>query len=97
MRILTEPKNCLVKQYVKMFALDNVTLVFEPSAIEAFAKKAIVLQTGARGLRSIMEEVMLPLMYEVPSEPIARVVIYAENGNILYKKEARADAETTSA
>ena len=97
MRILTEPKNCLVKQYVKMFALDNVTLVFEPSAIEAFAKKAIVLQTGARGLRSIMEEIMLPLMYEVPSEPIARVVIYAENGNILYKKEARADAETTSA
>jgi ATP-dependent Clp protease ATP-binding subunit ClpX len=64
--ILTEPKNALVKQYQKLFKLDDVTLEFEDGALKAIAKAAIERKTGARGLRSIMEEVMLDLMYELP-------------------------------
>ena len=77
-QILTEPRNCLTKQYEKMFGLDNVDLEFTPGAIAVFARKAIKLNTGARGLRSIMEDAMLPLMYKVPSDPsIKRIVISA--------------------
>ena len=77
-QILTEPRNCLTKQYEKMFGLDNVDLEFTPDAIAVFARKAIKLNTGARGLRSIMEDAMLPLMYKVPSDPsIKRIVISA--------------------
>ncbi len=65
-RILTEPKNALVKQYRKLFALDGVTLNFEEDALRAIARKAIERKTGARGLRSIMEEILLELMYELP-------------------------------
>jgi ATP-dependent Clp protease ATP-binding subunit ClpX len=67
-RILTEPKNSLVKQYKKLFALDKVELEFTPGALEAIAQKAIDRQTGARGLRSIMEETLTDLMYKVPSD-----------------------------
>lgn len=66
-RILQEPKNSLVKQYTKLFELDGVDLVFEPDAIEAIADKALERKTGARGLRAIMENVMLDLMYSIPS------------------------------
>ena len=66
-RILKEPKNALVKQYQKLFELDGVRLNFEEEALEAIAKKAIERKTGARGLRSILESVMMELMYEVPS------------------------------
>lgn len=77
-QILTEPRNCLTKQYEKMFGLDNVDLEFTPDAIAVFARKAIKLNTGARGLRSIMEDAMLPLMYKVPSDPsIKKIVISA--------------------
>ncbi len=77
-QILTEPRNCLTKQYEKMFGLDNVDLEFTPDAIAVFARKAIKLNTGARGLRSIMEDAMLPLMYKVPSDPsIKKIVIHA--------------------
>lgn len=77
-QILTEPRNCLTKQYEKMFGLDNVDLEFTPDAIAVFARKAIKLNTGARGLRSIMEDAMLPLMYKVPSDPsIKKIVIRA--------------------
>jgi ATP-dependent Clp protease ATP-binding subunit ClpX len=78
-RILTEPRNALVRQYAKLFELDNVELVFEDSALEAIADQAVLRGTGARGLRAIMEEVLLSVMYEVPSrEDVARVVITRE-------------------
>lgn len=67
-RILQEPKNSLVKQYVKLFELDDVTLEFTEDAIEAIANKALERKTGARGLRAIMENVMLDLMYRIPSD-----------------------------
>jgi len=65
-RILTEPKNSIMKQYQKLFEIDNAVLTFEQSALEAIAKKAINRKTGARGLRSIMEEALLDIMYELP-------------------------------
>jgi len=67
-RILTEPKNSLIKQYKKMFALDKVELVFTNDATEIIASLALKRGTGARGLRSILEEVMLDIMYEIPSK-----------------------------
>ncbi len=66
-QILTEPKNALVKQYQKLFEMDDVVLEFEPGALEAVAEKAIARNTGARGLRAILEEIMLDVMYDVPS------------------------------
>ena len=75
-RILREPKNSLIKQYTKLFELDGVGLEFEDSAVEAIADKALERKTGARGLRAIMETVMLDLMYTIPSdESISRCVI----------------------
>ena len=77
--ILTEPRNALVKQYAKLFELDNVELEFDDSALQAIADQAVMRGTGARGLRAIMEEVLLSVMYEVPSrEDVARVVITRE-------------------
>ncbi|MEE1651740.1 ATP-dependent Clp protease ATP-binding subunit ClpX [Brachybacterium sp. J144] len=76
--ILTEPRNALVKQYQKMFALDGVELDFEQSALEAIADRAIARETGARGLRAILEEALQPVMFEVPSrDDVAKVVITA--------------------
>lgn len=66
-KILTEPKNALVKQYQKLFELDDTILEFEDGALEAIAEKAILRNTGARGLRAIIEEIMLDVMYEIPS------------------------------
>jgi ATP-dependent Clp protease ATP-binding subunit ClpX len=78
-QILTEPKNALVKQFQKMFQLDGVELVFEPEALDAIADQALGRGTGARGLRAILEEVLLPVMFDLPSrEDIARVVITPE-------------------
>lgn len=67
-KILTEPKNALVKQYQKLFEMDDVILEFEKEAIEAIADKAIERNTGARGLRAILEEIMLDVMYDIPSQ-----------------------------
>ena len=67
-RILKEPKNALIKQYRKLFSYDGVGLEFEDDAIEAIAKMAVERKTGARGLRSIMENVMMDVMYEIPSD-----------------------------
>ena len=67
-RILTEPKNCLVSQYKKLFDLDKVDLEFTPEALDAIAEKTIARKTGARGLRSIMEDTLKNLMFEVPSD-----------------------------
>ena len=66
-RILTEPKNAVVKQYEKFFALDNVDLIFTDEALEATARQAEERKTGARGLRTTIEEVLLDVMYEIPS------------------------------
>jgi len=68
-RILTEPKNALVKQYQKFFSLDNVELVFQPESLEAIAEQAVVRGTGARALKSIIESALLETMYEIPSRP----------------------------
>ncbi|MCX6453372.1 MAG: ATP-dependent Clp protease ATP-binding subunit ClpX [Actinomycetes bacterium] len=76
MEILTEPKNALVKQYQKLFELDDVELEFSPDALEVVADLAIKRGTGARGLRAIMEETLLGVMYEIPSKPeVAKVII----------------------
>ena len=75
-RILREPKSALVKQYQKLFELDGVDLVFEDGALEAIAEKAMERKTGARGLRAIMEGVIMDLMYQVPSdEKVSKCVI----------------------
>ena len=68
-RILQEPKNSLIKQYEKLFSLENVKISFTQGAIKAIAREAIKRKTGARGLRSILEGIMLDIMYEVPSNP----------------------------
>ncbi|MDU0479400.1 ATP-dependent Clp protease ATP-binding subunit ClpX [Staphylococcus chromogenes] len=75
-RVLTEPKNSLVKQYERLFEMDGVGLRFTPDALEAIADLALERKTGARGLRSIMEEILVPIMYDIPDrEDLAEVVI----------------------
>ena len=75
-RILKQPKNALIKQYQKLFEMDEVELEFEDDAVEAIAEKAFERKTGARGLRSIMENIMMDIMYEIPSdETIGRCII----------------------
>ena len=86
MEILTEPKNALVKQYQKLFELDEVELEFSPEALEVVADLAIKRGTGARGLRAIMEETLLGVMYEIPSKPeVAKVIITPQ---VVLKEEA---------
>ena len=78
-RILTEPKNSVVRQFQRLFAMDDVVLEFEPTALEAVATEAFLRNTGARGLRSIVENALLDAMYEVPSRnDVARCVVTAE-------------------
>jgi ATP-dependent Clp protease ATP-binding subunit ClpX len=77
--VLTEPRNALTKQYQRLFDLDSVELEFEPAALEEIAEQALLRGTGARGLRAILEEVLLNVMYEVPSRTdVAKVVISGE-------------------
>ncbi|MBO4799827.1 MAG: ATP-dependent Clp protease ATP-binding subunit ClpX [Lachnospiraceae bacterium] len=88
-RILTEPKNSLVKQYKKLFELDGVGLRFEDDALEAIADKALERKTGARGLRSIIEEIMMDVMYRVPSDDtiteciITKAAVDGENDPVI--------------
>ena len=78
-RIITEPRNALVRQYERLFDLDGVELEFSDDAVEAVADQALLRGTGARGLRAIMEEVLLNVMYDVPSrDDVAKVVITRE-------------------
>ena len=78
-QILTEPRNALIKQYQKLFELDGVELEFTSDAVEAIADKAMERGTGARGLRAIIEEVLLNVMYDVPSrEDVGKVVVTGE-------------------
>ena len=75
-KILTEPKNSIIKQYKKMFKIDGVDLEFEPEAIRAVAQKAMQLKTGARGLRTILEDAMLDVMFDTPTDnTIQRVIV----------------------
>ena len=78
-RILTEPKNSLVKQYQKIFNIDGVNLKFTDAALEAIAQKAIDRKTGARGLRSIMEETLTGLMFDIPSDETVKAVVIGED------------------
>ena len=76
MQILTEPKNALTKQYAKLFEMEGVDLEFRADALKAVAHKALERKTGARGLRSILEGVLLDTMYEIPSQSeVSKVVI----------------------
>jgi len=94
-RILTEPKNALIKQYQRLLSLDNVRLRFTEDALSAIAKKAEIRKTGARGLRAILEEIMLDVMYEIPSqkdikECVINEDIVTKNAKpiLLYEKQA---------
>jgi ATP-dependent Clp protease ATP-binding subunit ClpX len=80
LEILTKPKNALVKQYVKLFEMDDVRLKFQPEALEALVDRAMTRKTGARGLRSVMEAVLLPIMFEIPSRTdVAECVVTRES------------------
>ena len=85
-RVLTEPKNALTKQYQRYFEMENVKLKFTPEALQAVSKEAIKRQSGARGLRSILEEVMMELMYDIPSRKDIKEVVITE-GVILKREE----------
>lgn len=74
-RVLTEPKNCLIRQYRKLLAMDNVDLSFEPEALRALAKDALKRKTGARGLRAAMEKIMLDVMYDAPGKATRQQVV----------------------
>ena len=87
-QILKEPKNALIRQYEKLFELDNVKLTFNKEAIHTLAKEAIKRKTGARGLRSIIENSMLDLMYEIPSDPDIKEVEINKD-SILQKAEPK--------
>src|ERR1700709_2174320 len=98
-QILTEPKNALVKQYQKLFAMDGVELEIRPSALAAIARKALLRKTGARGLRSIMEQALIDTMFELPLlDGVAQVVIdehiIEENAKplLVYREQANASA-----
>ena len=85
-RILTEPKNALIKQYKRLLHIDGVQLKFTPEALKAIARLALAQKAGARGLRSILENAMLDIMYEIPSEESVREVIV--NEEVLVRKES---------
>ena len=84
-KILTEPKNALVKQYQKLLSFDNVKLKFTEKAYGAIAREAIKRKTGARGLRAILEDVMLDIMYEVPSQNNIKECVITDD--VVNKKE----------
>lgn len=92
-RILTEPKNALIKQYGKLLSIDGVKLHFEQEAVKLIAKQAIELGTGARGLRTIIEKSMLDTMFNVPSDKtIEKIVVKAVNGKLKYEISHKAIA-----
>jgi ATP-dependent Clp protease ATP-binding subunit ClpX len=101
-RILTEPRNALVKQYQKMFELDDVLLEFKEGSLQAVAEEAIKRNTGARGLRAIMEEILLDVMFELPSRDdvsqcvITREVVLKREKPILVTQDKRKKKEVTA-
>ncbi|MGH3909031.1 MAG: ATP-dependent Clp protease ATP-binding subunit ClpX [Pseudonocardiaceae bacterium] len=103
-QILTEPRNALSKQYCKLFEMDGVELEFTATALDAIADQAILRGTGARGLRAIMEEVLLPVMYDIPSrDDVAKVVITEQtvrenvNPTIVTRQPSRRERREKSA
>ena len=99
-QILKEPKNALIKQYLKLFKMDNAELEFREDALQVIARKALERKTGARGLRSILENVLLDIMYELPSmQNVSKVVIEAATINkgakplVIYKREKDNDVD----
>ncbi|MBP2474204.1 ATP-dependent Clp protease ATP-binding subunit ClpX [Crossiella equi] len=103
-QILSEPKNALVKQYQKLFEMDGVELEFTKTALEAIADQSVLRGTGARGLRAIMEEVLLPVMYDIPSRTdVAKVVITEQtvrenvNPTIVSRQPSRRERRDKSA
>jgi ATP-dependent Clp protease ATP-binding subunit ClpX len=78
-RILTEPRNALVKQYQKIFEFENVALRFQDDALESIAEQAVERKIGARGLRMIMEELMLEMMFALPSQKNAKEVVVSRD------------------
>ena len=103
-KILTEPRNALVKQYRRLFEMDGVELEFTDDALDAVADQAILRGTGARGLRAIMEEVLLPVMYDIPSrDDVAKVVVTEQtvrsnvNPTIVPRTPARRERRDKSA
>ena len=102
-RILRDPKNAIIKQYMKLFGMDHVQLTFEDDALEAIAEEALARNTGARGLRAIMEQFMMKLMYELPSDETAETVTitrdFIKNGGdpiITHRAPALPAAEVAS-
>jgi ATP-dependent Clp protease ATP-binding subunit ClpX len=101
-RILTEPKNALVKQYQKLLEMDNVSLEFEPDALDTIAKEAIKRNTGARGLRAIIEGIMLDVMFEIPSRTdvstckVSNDTIQNKLSPVLVTKESQKEKESGS-
>ena len=94
--ILVEPKNALVKQYQKMFSFEDVKLRFTDGSLRAIARETMKRKSGARGLRSIMEDIMLDIMYEIPSQSNIKecivnkeVMLKNEKPLILYEKETK--------
>ncbi len=99
LRILTEPKNALAKQYERMFEMDGIRLSFEPSAFRAVVGEAVKRRTGARSLRSILEAVMLDIMYEAPTVADLEEVVITEKvvhrtGKPKYKYKAKKGKKT---
>ena len=86
-RILTEPKNALIKQYSKFFEQDNVKLTFNDDSLVAVAKKSLKRETGARGLRSILEDVMIDIMYKLPSLSLSGLTGCVITGDVINKRE----------
>jgi len=98
-QILTEPKNALVKQYHKLFSMDGVELEIRPSALTAIAKKALARKTGARGLRSIVEQSLMDTMFDLPTlDGVAKVVVDEHTIEehtkplLVYREQAKASA-----
>ena len=98
-QILTEPKNALLKQYQQLFSMDGVELEVRPSALAAIARKALARKTGARGLRSIMEQSLIDTMFDLPAmDGVAKVVLDEHNIEedakplLVYREQAKASA-----
>jgi ATP-dependent Clp protease ATP-binding subunit ClpX len=84
-RILKEPKNALTRQYQKLFEMENVHLRFSEGALAAISNEALKRRSGARGLRAILENIMLDVMFEIPSQPTIKEVVISED--VVRKRE----------
>ncbi len=93
--ILTEPKNSIIKQYVKLFEIDNITLRFDDDALDFIVDKAVEFKLGARGLRSICEAIMMEVMFELPSTEESELTITSEYATVKSRKDQSAAFESS--